>query len=343
MIRSPSGPEITEPILTALASLGFRDPVLEPLDTGWGPRPGLYVVVEGPRRAVLKRIEIVGWGPRTIVHRLARRRAMRREIAVYRALARRRWQRFRHPELLRTDGRSFLIVSYIEAAGRWPPDVVTRVVDALLEFQMGLAGAGQADVTAPLRPRAPWWLLARATVRRCAARSSPLAIASVAARMYLSVRRSRPPLVAQHGDATFGNAFVDEDGTVTLVDFERTRFRGRTVFDDAVQLAADRREAEGFVPSTLGQYVRSWCTRSGREPAEALDQLRLALLLHTLYVLHGYVSDEAGLAPYRRFLGTIVSDEGFRAWAARHRIDGRTVDDGKTGDAYGGGRVGPKG
>jgi len=220
-----------------------------------------------------------------------------------------------------------LIVSYVEAARRWPPDVVGRVVDALLEFQVGLAGAGPAEVTAPLRPRAPWWLLVRATVGRSPGGSSPLAIASVAARLCVSIRRSRPPMVAQHGDATFGNAFVDGEGTVTLVDFERTRFRGRTVFDDAVQLAADRREPEGFVPTTLGQYVRSWCTRSGREPAEALDQLRLAILLHTLYVLHGYASDEAGLAPYRRFLEIIVSDDRFSAWAARHRIDGRTTDD----------------
>jgi hypothetical protein len=309
-----------EPMSVGLAAAaraaGTADVTPRPLDTGWGHRHGLYLIGDGDRAVVLKRVEADGSSRLGTVKRLL---MMRREIATYRALERRRWRDLRHPPLIATDGRRFLIVGYVPPAPRWPDDVGVRVVRALVEFHTALPDVrGVPRGVGAFGAHAPVPLLVRSTVAELRGGSPARAarIWGVAVRGWYDVVRAGGPRYAQHGDATFGNVVVDREGSVHLIDFQRVRRRQQLAFRDVVQLAMDPRNEAGVDPSLLLAYADLWCRTLGRPVSEARTQLRLALLLQTLYVQHSY---EAATDIQRRwaprFLEEVVlPDDRFDAW-----------------------------
>jgi hypothetical protein len=316
-------PALSRRLRADLAAVGLVEPTLAPLDTGWGTRDGLYLVRDGDRRVVLKRIESEGHDVGSIVRRITKRVAMRREIRTYLTLERGRWEHLRHPQLLATDRRTYLVLSFVDAAPRWPDDVGSRVVRALLEFQVGLAGASHTSHLWHLaRPSSPGRVLLRTATAhlRRGTLASLAPVARVASRTYFEIVRAGAPRCAQHGDLTYGNVIVEHDGGIHLVDLERARFSARLAFGDAVQLAADRRLEDGFDPAILREYARMWRRHHDRSVREACGQLRLALLLHVLYVLHRYPASSDVERLYQRFLGTILSSDRFGRWAVEHEI-----------------------
>lgn len=302
-----------------LAALGLRTPSLAPLDTGWGPRVGLHIVTDGDRRVVLKRLEP---GRGSIVERSVKRRSIRREVATYGALEHGRWTHLRHPRLLATDGRTYLVLSHVAPAPRWPPDLGARAVQALFELHVGLAGAWRGGPAELLRQRAAWRVLVRAGIGelRRGNRSSYARILRLVARAYVAIVRAGSPRLAQHGDATFGNVIVGADGGISWIDFERLTTGELLSFRDAVQLAANPALEGGFDPAILRDYTRLWCRTLSRPPAEAEHHLRLALLLHVLHVLHVYPARADVRAIYQRFLDELLRDAAFRAWIQMHEI-----------------------
>jgi hypothetical protein len=276
-------------------------------------------VTDGERRVVLKRIEP---GRRSIVESAVKRRFVRREVAAYRALEDGRWTHLRHPRLLATDGSTYLVLTYVDPAPRWPPDLGARAVQALFEFHVGLAGDRRGGPSDLLRERSPWRVLVRAgsgELRR-GNWSSSARILRLVVRGYVTIVRAGSPRLAQHGDATFGNVIVGRDGEINWIDFERATTAEVLSFRDAVQLAANPTFEAGFDPAILRDYAHLWCRTLSRPPTEAYVHLRLALLIHVLHMLYVYPARAEVRDVYQRFLHQLLPDVGFRAWIQRHEI-----------------------
>lgn len=257
--------------------------------------------------------------PRRGIQRLAARRSFVEEVRINRRLVGIEFEAFRHPTLLETDGRNWLLFQNVDWVDRetYPPRDCPSMMSALLEFQHKLyqaQGPALGDRVRSLLSSPICSILREAFVQ-----VRPLGLRALIKTIALALVGSwrRPPAEAplyQHRDlGNPGNLKFDARGRFYFLDFESTRFLGRWPLLDAVDLSFDTRSLE-FNGSAFRCYL------AALKPLYALDkrtccaQVRLLMLRKSLNLLR---YDEHARA-HREFLhGTLLDGRRFDIWFDR--------------------------
>jgi hypothetical protein len=239
------------------------------------------------------------------------------QAQVYACLDEQHFEHFRFPRLVATDGRTYLLLEYLETRQHGEHDIPREVLlNSLLELQL-------AHVTFE-GPRLQKLLAATKTPTTALTRRVLLGVQSrfggTVARRGAAViwhcLRTQPPLdrrVVCHNDLHHNNLLLGSDGSLYISDFEQVSLDDRWVLADIIHYAVGTNRF-AVDTSIISDYI-DLLRHATRFELNLGSQVRFGLLLRVSKLVLSRVPPADVAQEYGRFLVEVLLDDvAYASW-----------------------------
>jgi len=256
----------------------------------------------------------------TIIRLLFGNLALKNSLIVYASLHDRIFSKFQYPKLVKTDGKSYLLLEFIPIQSNCEQGVThDALITSLLEFQGsgGLFKKGFLETTLLYVSRKPALVLLRRIVgglrKRCGLYVS-LKCIKVMWTCYKNQNRLNKPIIL-HNDFHHNNIIVDTFGNIYIFDFEKVHTDNRWILIDivhysvsAIKFEIDLELIKNYLKKINGSF-------KNLGNINVIMQLRIALLLRISQMIISSVPSDSVREKYDIFFRqTLLDDYACKQW-----------------------------
>jgi predicted Ser/Thr protein kinase len=245
------------------------------------------------------------------------RQNFRNEIAIHQHLSGQSFETLRVPELYDTDGKSYLVMDYIEGTmGRWyTPEMDKVLIRSLVDLQLSIINKKnllEYNVLSFLRR--PFWNVIR-MVWTIALPKLGFIIAfkcfALCLRLQRSVSPNKSPLLLHKDINNKGNIISNPQGEMYFIDFESCLQESKWVLTDIIEIIYSFKD-EYMDVALFEIYIQKMRAEGFIDrDFDVKSQVRFAMLRNAIKYL-GF--DQLFISHRKQLLQIILPDEKYDLW-----------------------------